>query len=116
MEVFLNSINELPGKVSGVFVSANDTRKEIAVTYVENVKSAAFYLSQVKLLIFDYSNKFDVPKKIVEQSFRYPSGDLSFSQDGSKIFGIAVGTTAGNTIIEQEPGSENHIIYKVYNE
>lgn len=113
---FLNSTSKLPGKVSGVYIAANDTRREIAVSYVEDEESVAFYLAPVKLLIFNYDNNFTAPKKTVYQTFNYPSGDLSFNQDGSKIYGIAKGKTAGNTTIEQQPGSENHIIYKVYNE
>jgi len=90
----------------------NDASYEIALSFQPVDENG--YSTPMKLLTYNMGDS-NGPKKVVNQTFSY-AGDLSYNADGSKIYGIAEGKVIGNAIIEQQPGSEYHIIYKVYNE
>jgi len=105
--------NNISEQIFTASFSVSNIRNEVAITFV-STDFNKFNTAPTKLLIYDYSNLKN-PKKTINQSFFRP-GALSFSRDGSKIYGIAEGKVAGNVTIEQGPDSENRIIYKVYND
>lgn len=103
-----------PGREYYSHFTVNEAGDEIVFTYTPyNSPDGNIVNEPAKLLVYKYSVL--EPSKVVTQTF-YSAGNLIHSNDGTKIYGIAKGTVIGNSIIEQEPGSENHIIYKIYNE
>jgi len=109
----INSINEIPGFVTFPKININHIREELAITFSLEYISPTIN-SKTKLLIYDY-HSFRFPKKTIDQTFHRP-GNLSYNKEGSKIYGIARGEVAGNTIIYKKRYVNNHLIYKVYNE
>ncbi len=111
---YRHHIHELPGTVFNLQVATNNKRRQLAATYIPDLKEVDYLDTPAKLLVYDYNN-LNSPKINTVQTFRSPYS-LSFNEDGSKIFGIAKGPSVGNVTIDQGPNSENHIIYKVYND
>lgn len=103
-----------PGKEYQSHFTVNKALNEIAISYIPyDELNNSFNNNPV--ITSTYKSGSNDPIKVVEHTF-YGGGAITYNKDGSKIYGIGVGEVIGNTIIEEEQGSENHIIYKIYND
>lgn len=100
------------GTESSLSFNVNAARNEVAITFRPVIVDTPSYETPARLLIYNYDEPWNNPISY-DQTF-YRPGKLTFSEDGSKIYGIAEGTIIGN--IEIDNNDEDHIIYKFSNQ